>query len=132
MQTEMPFFDSPEDALKAAVQQLGGIKRVGPMLFPDKGVDASSRYLLDCVNSDRQEKLALSQILMLLRLAHDAGYHAPAQFLAGEMGYTVQVIEPKDEVAALQRTFIDSVATQKALIDRMERLTRAPLAQVRP
>ena len=127
----MPFFESPEDALKSTVQQLGGSKRVGAMLFPDKSVDAAARSLLDAINQDRPEKLSLSQVIMLLRMAHDAGHHASAQYLAAEMGYTVQAIEPGDEIAALQRSFIDAVSSQKHLIERMERLTRAPLAQVK-
>lgn len=73
MQIDMPFFDSPEDALKAIIQQLGGIKKVGPLLFPDKSVDAAARYLLDCLNADRPEKLALTQVMMLLRLAVGRG-----------------------------------------------------------
>ena len=51
MQVEMPFYESPEDALKAAVQALGGSKSVGPMLWPDKGVDASALAALERIHS---------------------------------------------------------------------------------
>lgn len=130
-QGSLAIYEDDLDAIRDAVRALGGTKVVGHCLRPDIAPDQAAPWLKDCLNIERREKLALSQILKILRMAHDAGYHAPAQFLAGEMGYMVQVIEPVDELAALQRTFIDSVSTQKALIERMERLTRPPLAQVK-
>ena len=36
MQADLPFYDCPEDALRAAVQALGGAKQVGARLWPDK------------------------------------------------------------------------------------------------
>jgi hypothetical protein len=130
-QGSLAIYEDDLDAIRDAVRVLGGTKTVGHSLRPDLAPDHSGAWLKDCLNAERREKLALSQVLRILRMAHDAGHHAPAQFLAAEMGYAVQVIEPTDELAALQRTFIDSVSAQRALIDRMERLTRAPLAQVK-
>ncbi len=69
MQAEMPFFDSPEDAIRNAVQQLGGAKQVGPLLWPDKSVDAASRLLLDCLNQSRAEKLEISQVLHIAEVS---------------------------------------------------------------
>ena len=116
MQSEMPFFDSPEDALKAVIQQLGGIKKVGPKLFPDKTVDAAARYLLDCVNSDRSEKLALSQIMMLLRLAHEAGFHTAFAWLSGEIGYDIKPITRAEEVDRLTSVVEQSSKTLSAAV----------------
>ncbi len=125
MQIDMPFFDSPEDALKAIIQQLGGIKKVGPLLFPDKSVDAAARYLLDCVNHDRQEKLALTQIMMLLRLAHEAGYHAAYAWLSGEIGYDIKPITRAEEVDRLTSVVEQSTKTLASALATLERLQRA-------
>lgn len=125
MQIDMPFFDSPEDALKAIIQQLGGIKRVGPLLFPDKSVDAAARYLLDCVNHDRQEKLALTQIMMLLRLAHEAGYHTAYAWLSGEIGYDIKPITRAEEVDRLTSVVEQSTKTLASALATLERLQRA-------
>ncbi len=122
MQSEMPFFDSPEDALKAVIQQLGGIKKVGPKLFPDKTVDAAARYLLDCVNSDRSEKLALSQIMMLLRLAHEAGFHTAFAWLSGEIGYDIKPITRAEEVDRLTSVVEQSSKTLSAAVAALERI----------
>jgi hypothetical protein len=124
MQTEMPFFDSPEDALKAIVQQLGGIKKVGPKLFPDKSVDAAARYLLDCLNSDRSEKLSLSQIMMLLRLAHEAGYHTAYAWISGEVGYDVKPVTRGEEVDRLTTVIEQSTKTLATALSTLERLQR--------
>lgn len=124
MQTEMPFYDSPEDALKAVIQQLGGIKRVGPKLFPDKSVDAAARYLLDCVNSDRSEKLALSQIMMLLRLAHEAGYHTAYAWMSGEIGYDIKPITRAEEQDRLTSVIEQSTKTLAQALATLERIQR--------
>lgn len=124
MQSEMPFYDSPEDALKAVIQQLGGIKRVGPKLFPDKSVDAAARYLLDCVNSDRSEKLALSQIMMLLRLAHEAGYHTAYAWLSGEIGYDIKPITKAEEQDRLTCVIEQSTKTLAQALATLERIQR--------
>lgn len=125
MQIDMPFFDSPEDALKAIIQQLGGIKRVGPLLFPDKSVDAAARYLLDCVNHDRQEKLALTQIMMLLRLAHEAGYHTAYAWISGEVGYDIKPITRAEEVDRLVSVVEQSTKTLGTALAALERLKQA-------
>jgi hypothetical protein len=125
MQIDMPFFDSPEDALKAIIQHLGGIKKVGPLLFPDKSVDAAARYLLDCVNHDRQEKLALTQIMMLLRLAHEAGYHTAYAWLSGEIGYDIKPIIRAEEVDRLTCVVEQSTKTLASALATLERLQRA-------
>lgn len=124
MQIDMPFFDSPEDALKAVIQQLGGIKKVGPLLFPDKSVDAAARYLLDCVNHDRQEKLALTQIMMLLRLAHEAGYHTAYAWLSGEIGYDIKPITKAEEVDRLTSVVEQSTKTLASALATLDRLQR--------
>ena len=124
MQIDMPFFDSPEDALKAVIQQLGGIKRVGPLLFPDKSVDAAARYMLDCVNHDRPEKLAISQIMMLLRLAHAAGYHTAYAWLSGEIGYDIKPITKAEEVDRLTSVVEQSTKTLTMALATLERLQR--------
>lgn len=122
MQIELPFFESPEDALKAVIQQLGGIKRVGPKLFPDKSVDAAARYLLDCVNPERSEKLAITQIMLLLRLAADAGFHTAFAWLAGEIGYDIKPITRAEEVDRLTSVVEQSSKTLAAALATLERI----------
>lgn len=126
-QSSLAMYEDELDAMRDAVRALGGNKTVGHALRPDLKPDLAGHWLKDCLNSDRREKLDLSQVMRVIRMAHDIGYHAPAQFLNTEMGYAAKAIEPADELASLQRAFIDSVGIQRTIADRIERLTRSPL-----
>lgn len=124
MQTEMPFFESPEDALKSVIQHTGGVKRIGPMLFPDKTVDAAARYLLDCLNADRPEKLSITQIMMVLRLAHEAGHHTAYAWISGELGYEIKPITRAEEVDRLATVVDHSSRTLAAALATLERIQK--------
>lgn len=122
MQHEIPFYESPEDALRAAVQALGGSKKVGSMLWSDKGVDNASRHLMDCLNTSRAEKLDLSQVMFILRMAKEAGCHSPFSWFAGEIGYDVSPITRADEVDRLTTVVEQSTRTLAAALNTLERL----------
>lgn len=114
--------DSFNDVLIACVKACGGSKQVGPLLWPEKAPDGAQRALLDCLNEDRPAKLSPEQVLLVLRMARARGFHAGMEFIASDLGYTAPTpVEPKDEVAELQRQFIESVRLQSALADRIER-----------
>lgn len=122
MQADLPFFESPEDALRAAVQALGGAKKVGCTLWPDKGPDAAGRHLLDCINPGRAEKLEMSQMMAILRMAKEAGHHAPMTWLAGEIGYEVHAITRADEIDRLTTVVEQSTKTLAAALAQLERM----------
>lgn len=128
MQGELPFFESPEDALRAAVQALGGAKKVGAMLWPDKTIDNAGRQLLDCLNASRAEKLELSQIMRVLSWAKDAGFHAPFAWLAGEVGYEARPITKAEEVDRLTSVVEQSSKTLAAAVAALERMQRVRAA----
>lgn len=125
MQLEMPFFESAEDALKAAVQQLGGAKKVGSSLWPDLSIDVANRKLLDCLNPSRSEKLDVTQVMYILRLAKEAGYHQAAAYINGEIGYDVRPItkaEEVDRVTAVVEQTSQVLASALATLERLQRV----------
>lgn len=124
MQGDLPIFDSAEDALRYAVQHLGGAKQIGPMLWPDKPADQAARQLLDCLNPDRPEKLAISQMMMILRKARDAGYHAAMQWMASELGYDVHPITQQEEVDRIATVLSEASRVMADGILKLERLQR--------
>ncbi len=128
MQNELPFFEGPEDALRAAVQALGGAKKVGVMLWPDKGVDAASRLLLDCLNQSRAEKLELTQIMRVFALAKEAGCHAPYQWFSAELGYDVKPITRAEEVDRLTNVIEQSGRTLAMALSALERIQQGRAA----
>lgn len=125
MQSELPFYECPEDALRAAVQQLGGAKVVGALVFPDKSPDRAAQTLLDCLNAGRPEKLDLSQILLILRKARDAGFHGAMQWLASDVGYDARPItraEEQDRLAAVVEQSTKTLASALSALERLQRV----------
>jgi hypothetical protein len=124
MQYEL-MHESFNDALREVVQALGGTKKVGEMLRPEKLVVEASRWVADCLNSDRREKFNPDQVLYLMREGRKAGCHAAMRFLAADCGYEmprsitdeVQFVEALDDLHALQ-----AALTKTA--EKVERLAR--------
>lgn len=131
MQADLPFYETPEDALRAAVQSLGGSKKVGIMIWPDKGVDNASRLLMDCLNTSRAEKLDVSQVMRVLALAKDAGCHSPFSWMAGAIGYDVTPITKAEEVDRLTTVVEQSTKTLAAALQQIERIQSTTKAQLR-
>lgn len=115
--------DCLNTALVECVKALGGSGKVGPKLWPEKMADAAQRCLLDCLNPERTAKLAPEQVLFILRMARAKGIHIGMQWLCNELSYMPpQTIDPVDEVAELQRQFIQSQERMADMLGRMERL----------
>ena len=114
-------------ALVGAVKALGGSKAVAAQIWPEKAPDAAQRLLLDCLNDDRPAHLTPDQVLFVLRLARQRGHHDAVAWMLADLGYAApQPIEPRDEVAELQRQFIEASRAMQALAGRIERL-QAPV-----
>lgn len=113
--------ESITDALREVVQASGGPKKVGAMLWPELPIDQAAGKLRDCLNPDRREKLSPEQTVLLGRIGREAGCHALMVFMARECGYADPVpIEPEDEVARLQREFVEATKSLGALAARIE------------
>lgn len=123
--------DSLNDALVSCVKACGGSKQVACALWPEKSPEAAQRLLLDCLNDDRAAHLTPDQVLLVLRLARAKGCHAGFYYMADSLGYTQPApIEPRDELADLQRQFIASQKAMGAMLQRMEQLQ--PVANAAP
>lgn len=117
------FHEDIWQALRDVVGALGGAKVVGDRLRPELGPEKAGRWLLDCLNPDKADKLCVEQLLLVLAEGRKANCHLAAAYIARATGYADPLpIEPEDERAALQRAFIESVAQQRQLLARMERL----------
>lgn len=129
-QTASLFVDDVYTAIGDLIRALGGLKKVGVALKPDKPADEAGRWLSDCLNREKRDKLDLDQLMWLLKEGRKVGCHVAANFMLTEAGYAAPIpIEPLDEMAELQRQFMESVRTQARLVDRIEkiqpRLTKA-------
>lgn len=115
-----PGHESMDEALAEVVRQLGGAKRVGAVLWPEKDPGDAGRQLRHCIDPERPEKLSVEQLLLLLRMGREARCHAAAVYLLRASGYQDPVpVSPEDERAALQREFVAAVSAMQALVKRM-------------
>lgn len=123
MTDQIPLFvDTYDEAIRHTVNALGGMKRVGAELRPDKPADEAGRWLADCLNPEKREKLSPSELAYIRRKARTNGVHVLAAFEARDAGYAdPQPIEPEDERAALMREFVLATKGFTTLIDRMGR-----------
>lgn len=116
------FVEDYAEAIRATVQALGGFKRIGHDLKPDLSVEAAGRWLADCCNSEKREKLSPSELAWIRRRARQEGVHLLAAFEMRDAGYaTPQPIEPEDERAALMREFVNASKGFGDLLSRMAR-----------
>lgn len=110
-------------------------KVVGHMLWPSKDPDDCGRYLANCLDKDRPEKLDPEQYLWLKLEAKRAGCHILHAFDCDQTEYQrSNPVEPKDEIADLQTQYINSVRLQQQIAERMEKHFErmSPLKVVKP
>ena len=133
MDQQRLIFDDVLDALGEMVRALGGPKVVGPAMRPSElPIDQAAQWVRDCLNANRRERFDPAQVAWLLRKGREANCHAAMHFIADEAGYTRPMpLDPKDELAELQRRFIDAAGSVQAIGERIERLTKSPLLSVK-
>ena len=124
MQADLPFYESPEEALRAAVQTLGGTKRVGAALWPDLSPENAGRRMNDCLSAARAERLTISQVMRVLTLAKEAGCHGPMQWICGEVGYEAKPVARAEELDRVAQVVEQSTKTLAAALVTLERLQR--------
>jgi hypothetical protein len=116
------FIEDYAEAIRATVQALGGFKRIGHELKPDLSVEAAGRWLSDCCNAEKREKLAPTELAYIRRRARQEGIHLLVAFELREAGYAPpQPVEPEDERASLMREFVQASKQFGSLFARMER-----------
>lgn len=122
-QDQIPMYvEDLNEAIREAVNALGGMKAVGSALKPDQSPINAGKWLADCINPARTARLEPEQLAYIRRKARAAGCHVLAAYEARDAGYAPpQPIAPEDEKAQLQREFIASVKRLEAVEARMAR-----------
>ena len=119
-QTEL-FQEDIYDAFRHAVKALGGAKKVGARLWPEKPIEQAGQLLMHCLNPDRAEKLDLYQIELILREANKRGCHVASDKLGADTHYRMLPVNPEEERDQLRREYIEAVRSLEHLTDRMEK-----------
>lgn len=118
------FHEDFREALRHAINALGGPKKVGSEINPALTPDRARTWLSNCLDENRAEKLDLEQVVMILAMARKAGVHSAFAFLAGECGYEApRTVEPEDERDALMRDFIRAQENMALIARRLEKVS---------
>lgn len=112
--------ESIRDAIRSAIQALGGVKKVASQLRPAWEPDRAQKWLSNALDEHRPEKLELEDVVWVLRSAKHVGYHAAMGYFAAECEYQATPVEPEDELARLQREYIAAVKQLSLLTPKIE------------
>ena len=123
MTTIQWLYEDELEAARDAVKHLGGMKKVGPMIWPDKSPDSAARHLSDCLNTSRSERLSPSQLLMLMRMARSVDFHGLAAYMLREAGYAQPVpVAPALEAELIANRIESMIGEVTSLAERFERI----------
>lgn len=131
---ERLFYESWFDALRDDVTACGGTKEVGGWFWPGKDMIAARNAVNDRLNPDRRERFDDDQERLIMRRAKEArGFSAALAFICDDAGFErPKALKPVDEAADLLRRQESMVSEFRQLLERQERLTRAPRQAVKP
>lgn len=114
------------EALKSLVAAMGGAKKVGPRLYPQKTESAARQQLHDCLNTDRDHELGVQRLFTLLKWGREAGAHIALYWLCDELGYTrPQPIEPEDQAAEILRRVDVAKEELRTCLQQLDKLPRS-------
>ena len=123
MQQEKLWHDTLADALRDVVLAAGGPKAVAYQLWPTKDISAAARLLNHCLDDERAEKLALEELVAMLRMGREAGCHVAMHFLAESSGYEKpRTVDPETEREKVEREFIKARDDMAKMLNKLERL----------
>lgn len=115
------WFDGWEDALKSvliSVYGKGWSHKASAAMDPTKDPIAGGKWLECALNPERAEKLAVAQIVWILKLGRERGYHDGMLWLADETSYH----RPNPVTPEERRDVLNEEASR--LVERMERVVR--------
>ena len=118
------FHEDIYSAISTDIQALGGNKKVGSQLWPEKSPDKAGELLANCLNRLRAEKLDPEQLLWIISQARKVVSSAALGYIAEQADYEKpKPIEPVDELARLQRDFINAAQAQSEMLAKIQHMT---------
>lgn len=120
MSTQDPLFhDDFNDALASAVKALGRgkVEPIAMQLWGPAKQNAG-RYLSDCLNPERDAKLSIQELVLLLQWCREHGIHWAMHALCEEVGYDKPDLAPKlTEAQKLARRRVELAAELLQIAD---------------
>lgn len=108
--------DTILDAVGAAVQAAGGMKKVAGKLWPTLDSTSATARLRACLNPDHAQKLDPEEFVMIGKLARDANDVSIVQFLERGWDFEAKMISREDAKKTENRR------RRLALLEELKRL----------
>lgn len=133
------FYDGYREALREDCKAIGDdtagwAKTVGRLLFPEiSDPIEAGRRLNDKTNPNRDDRLSDEQERLIMRLAVEKrGFSAAHDFICDDTNLERSTAKDRhDEALELQARAERLIVELRQIVDRQERLTRAPLASIK-
>lgn len=115
------FHEDIYHALRSLIDRAGGPKRVASILWPNKPLDQATRWLADCLNTDRAAKLDPEDVIALLRIGRESDAHMAMAFIASKAGYDCRPITPEEAQETVAIRMEKAVREMRAMLREWER-----------
>lgn len=116
------FHEDVYEALRTDIMASGGFKAVGSLLKPESEVTAAGRWLNDCLNGAKSDKLSPEQMMLIIRSAKSHGSYAAMWFMTDQCGFNrPNPVEPEDERAKLMREYIEATKRLGSIAAQIEK-----------
>lgn len=117
------FYDNVWDALKAIVERAGGNQIVGLRLRPTKNPIEAGKWLSNVLNPMHHEKPDVEDVLALLRIGHEVGFHGCKWWIDADTGYgTTGPLNDEDQEGEYLRVVASASNELRRATDAIERM----------
>jgi hypothetical protein len=118
------FYGDENEALRSAIESGKGYKATAAYLWPSLKPETAYARIKACVNEDKAEKFAFSEIIALCNFN---GRFDPLMYACDETHHDrPQERAPADKHAQLMQQFIQTGEQMKRIADQIERLGAKP------
>lgn len=125
------FHERAEDAAAAVIDACGGRKSFACELWPHKPQRDAHNLIDACLNPERRERFSPEHLMFICKRGREVGCHALMNYMARASGYADPIpVEPEDEIARMQREFVEATKALGQLAARIESVQSTKLQRV--
>lgn len=92
-------------------------------MFPTESPIDKGKWLEKALDPERAEKLALCDLIWILRVGREIGCHSAMYFMTDECSYTrPTTVEPEDQKSELQREVIRIGKVLAPMLEKLDQM----------
>lgn len=123
---QMSPIDTLHSVLWRVVQALGGPKKVGVRMRPEKTQKEAEHWIYNSLNKARRERMGPEHVLWLLREGKKSGHHEAMEYFCQASGYLPAQPEDADrELEDLRRQHAEASERVRQIEEKLAKLDRA-------